>query len=265
MRAAIVQFTYSRCGYAALVAILGLGWATGAPAQVQRSGGGANAQLAQQYQQVVTERAQLQADNDKLKKQLDDIKKQLLALQQQLVVSKKSVESSASQLAAAQAASQTSAQSLEQTKTRMQELVNRFRDTAVTLRGVESDRSQLQQQLAQSKSDFDRCAERNYQLYQVDSEVLDHYEHEGTLDHLARAEPFTRIKRAQVENLVDEYKVRAEELRVQKAAPAPPGPAPGPSPVPFAAPAGSTGSSPTSTSVPGTAPGSARDDANSHQ
>jgi chromosome segregation ATPase len=264
MRSAIVQFTYCRCRYAAVVAILGLAWASGAPAQVQRSGGGANAQLAQQYQQLMTERAQLQADNDKLKKQLDDTKKQLQALQQQLLVSKKSVDSSAAQLAAAQAASQSSAQSLEQTKTRMQELVNRFRDTAVTLRGVESDRSQLQQQLAQSKSDFDRCAERNYQLYQVDTEVLDHYEHEGTLDHLARAEPFTRIKRTQVENLVDEYKVRAEELRVQKATPAPAGPPPGPAPVPFSAPAGPAGSSPTNSSVPGTAPGPGHDDANSH-
>jgi len=240
MRSATVKLTASRYRYAAVLAILALAWAQGAPAQVQRSGGGANAQLAQQYQQVVAERAQLQADNDKLKKQLDDAKKQLQAVQQQLGASKKSSTTSAAQIAAAQAAAQTSAQSLEQTKSRMQELVGRFRDTAVTLRGVESERSQLQQQLAQSKSDFDRCAERNYQLYQIDSEVLDRYEHEGTLSHVARAEPFTRIKRVQVENLVDEYKDRAEELRVQKAAPAPAPPGPPPAPVPFAAPPATT-------------------------
>jgi chromosome segregation ATPase len=219
--------------------MLGLAWAQGALAQVQRSGGGANAQLAQQYQQVVAERAQLQADNDKLKKQLDDAKKQLQAAQQQLGATKKGATASAAQIAAAQAAAQASAQSLEQSKSRMQELVGRFRDTAVTLRGVESERSQLQQQLAQSKSDFDRCAERNYQLYQLDAEVLDRYEHEGTLSHVARAEPFTRIKRVQVENLVDEYKVRAEELRVQRATPAPAATGSGPTPVPFAAPAAS--------------------------
>jgi chromosome segregation ATPase len=220
-----------------VAASLCVAMASDALAQVQRSGGGANAQLAQQYQQIVTERAQLQADNDKLKKELDDTKKQLQAAKQQLAASKTSTGSSAAQLAAAQAASQSAAQSLEQTKTRMQQLVDRFRETAVTLRDVESDRSRVQQQLAQSKSDFDRCAERNFQLYQVDSEVLDRYEHEGTLDHLARAEPFTRIKRTQVENLVDEYKTRAEELRVQKAAPAPVPPAPAPAPVPFTAPA----------------------------
>jgi chromosome segregation ATPase len=210
-----------------------------ASAQVQRSGGGANAALAQQYQQTLAEKTQLQADKDKLQKELDDTKKQLEAAKAQLAASKSTAGSAASQLAAAQAAaqaaSQSSAQAQEQARARMLELVNRFRDTAVTLRGVEAERSQLQQQLVQSKASFDQCAERNYQLYQVDNEVLDHYEHEGAFSHLARAEPFTRIKRTQVENLVDEYKARAEELRVQRAARAADN-APATAPVPFAAP-----------------------------
>jgi chromosome segregation ATPase len=260
----MVNRTAPRTRLAAIVAIVSLVSAHGAHAQVQRSGGGANAQLAQQYQQIVAERAQLQADNDKLKKQLDDVTKQLKAAQQQLIASKNGASGAASQLAAAQAASQSAAQSLEQSKARMQELVGRFRDTAVALRGVESERSQLQQQLAKSKSDFDLCAERNFQLYQVDNEVLDRYEHEGTFGHIARAEPFTRIKRTQVENLVDEYKVRAEELRVQKAAPAPAAPTSSTVPVPFAAPGTSPGPSPTSTSAPATVPSPAGTDAPSH-
>lgn len=260
-----MHFTSLSYRHAMAIAILGLASVQGALAQVQRSGGGANAQLAQQYQQIVVERTQLQADNDKLKKQLEDIKKQLQAVQQQLGASKKGAATSASQIAAAQAASQTSAQSLEQAKSRMQELVGRFRDTAVTLRGVESERAQLQQQLAQSKSDFDKCAERNYQLYQLDTEVLDRYEHEGTLSHVARAEPFTRIKRVQVENLVDEYKVRAEELRLQQAAPAAAALPPGPAPVPFAAAPAAAGPSPGVASPPGTAPAAGGNDAKSRQ
>jgi hypothetical protein len=43
---------------------------------------------------------------------------------------------------------------------------------------------------------------------------------------MARAEPFTRIKRTQVDNYVLEYKQRAEELRMQKAAPPPAAPPP---------------------------------------
>jgi chromosome segregation ATPase len=189
-------------------------------AQVQRSGGGANAQLAQQYQQAVAERTQLQADNEKIKKELEDTKKQLQAAKQQLNASKASAGTAASQVQAAQAATQTAEKSLEQTKSRMQELINRYRDTAVTLRAAEADRARLQQDLAQSKSAFDRCADRNYQLYQLDNEVLDRYQHQSAFSYLERAEPFARIKRTEIENLAEEYKVRAEELRVQKAPPA---------------------------------------------
>ena len=206
-------------------------------AQVQRSGG-ANAQLAAQYQQAIAERAQLQADNEKLKKQLEDAKKQTDAATKQLATLKASAATAVSQLAAAQATGQSSAQSLEQTKSRMQELLGRFRDTAATLRIVEAERTQLQQQLAESKSKYDVCAERNYQLFQVDSEVLDKYEHESPFSRAARAEPFTRIKRTQIENFVDEYRERAEELRLQKAGVSVPASSSGrPTPAPSAMPA----------------------------
>lgn len=102
----------------------------------------------------------------------------------------------------------------------MQELIGKFRETITQMRGIEAERAQLQQQLTQGKTAFDQCAERNYSLYQVDNEVLDRYAHEGAFSHMERAEPFTRIKRTQIDNLVLEYKERAEELRMQKAAPA---------------------------------------------
>jgi len=206
------------------------------PAQVQRSGGGggaANAQLMMQYQQADAERTQLKSDNAKLKKDLDDLKKQLDAASKQAAVSKAGVSRDAAQLAAAQAANDRSAKDLVDAKGKMQELVGKFRETITQMRGIESERSQLQQQLAQSKTAFDQCAERNYSLYQVDNEVLDRYSHEGAFSHMASAEPFTRIKRTQIDNLVLEYKERAEELRMKKAeaasgSAAPPGVAPGP-------------------------------------
>jgi hypothetical protein len=227
--------------------------ANSAMAQVQRSGGGggaANAQLMMQYQQADAERTQLKSENAKLKKDLDDLKKQLDAASKQAAASKAGVSRDAAQLAAAQAANDRSTKDLADGKARMQELVGKFRETITQMRGVESERTQLQQQLAQSKTAFDQCAERNYSLYQVDSEVLDRYAHEGAFSHLASAEPFTRIKRTQIDNLVLEYKERAEELRVKKAAgsaaPAPGVPAAANSPPagPAAAPAPASSSPP---------------------
>jgi chaperonin cofactor prefoldin len=204
----------------ALVAVCGAIISTTASAQVQRSGGSsgaANAQLMMQYQQASTERTQLQADNAKLKKDLDDLKKQLDASNKAVAASKAGVSHGSAQLAAAQAANDRGAKDLADAKSKMQELVGKFRETITQMRGIESERSQLQQQLAESKNAFDKCADRNYSLYQVDNEVLDRYAHEGVFSHVASAEPFTRIKRTEIDNLVLEYKERAEELRVKKA------------------------------------------------
>jgi cell division septum initiation protein DivIVA len=204
--------------------------AGGAPglAQVQRSGGNANAQLMSQYQQVVGERTQLQADNAHLKQEAEELKKQLAAAQQQASLAKAGAERSQAQVAAAHNASQESQKSLDDLRGKMQELVARFRETITTLHNTETERTQLQQQLSESHGAFDRCVEHNYGLYEVNREVLDRYEHQGAFSYMARAEPFTRLKRTQIENLVDEYRARALELREQK-------PGPGAAPVPQAA------------------------------
>ncbi len=209
------------------VAVCGALVATSASAQVQRSGGGggaANAQLMMQYQQASTERTQLQSDNAKLKKELDDLKKQLEAATKQAAASKVGVSRDAAQLTAAQAANDRTSKELADSKAKTQEIITKFRETITQMRGVEAERAELQQQLAQSKTSFDKCAERNYQLYQVDNEVLERYAHDGAFSHMARAEPFTRIKHTEIDNYVLEYKERAEELRLKKPDGTPVGP-----------------------------------------
>lgn len=203
--------------FAALIAFVGASYIGSVSGQAARSGGGANAQLMQQFQQAVSERTQLQAQNAKLKKELDEVKKQLGTVQQQATASKAGVDRSQAAVAAAHAATDRTQASLDETKGRMQELVGRFRETITTMRGIEADRTQLQQQLAGSQSEFDKCAETNYALYQINSEVLDRYAHQGAFSYFERAEPFTRLKRTQIDNLVLEYRQRVEELRVKRA------------------------------------------------
>ncbi len=192
-------------------------------AQVSRSGGssGANTQLLMQLQQVTTERSQLQAENSKLKKEAEDLKKQLATAQQQLTAAKSGADRNQAAVAAARASNETTQRTLEDSRARMQELVTRYRDTITTMRGIETDRSQLRQQLAASQAAYDQCAVTNDSLYQINKEVLDRYQHQGAFSYMARAEPFTKIKRTQIDNLSLEYRQRAEELRVKKASPAP--------------------------------------------
>ena len=230
-------------------------WTGSAVAQVQRSGGGAaNAALMQQYQQAVAERGQLQADKEKLKKDNDDLRRQLETVKQQLATSKAGVTRNESALATAQASNENNVKALADSRAKMQELISRFRETVTQLRAVESDRTTLQQQLTQSKAAFDKCAQANYQLYQVNNEVLDRYAHQGAFSYFARAEPFTRIKRTEIDNLVLEYRERAEELRVKSAA-AGAGAATAPThATPAAAPAAPAPVAPAGTTSPAPAP-----------
>lgn len=190
-------------------------------AQVERSGGGgANAQLYADYQQALSERTQLQADNAKLKGDLSDAQKQLATLRQQLAAARSGTAGNQAALAGAQAAQATAVKNLAALRGQADELIARFRDTISQLRDVETDRTQLRQQLQQSKAAYDQCAVANDALYQVDNEVLDRYAHQGAFSHMTSAEPFTRITRTRIDNLVLEYHERAEQLRVHHAAPA---------------------------------------------
>jgi chromosome segregation ATPase len=190
-------------------------------AQVERSGG-ANAQLAMQYQQLQAEKTQLQGDNTKLKADLDAVRKQLDAQAQQLKTLKAGAGGAQAALAAAQATGQRTEQNLTQTTANLQEVVLRFRELGATLRQVEAERSDLQQQVGRATLALDQCAQRNEQLYQINAEVLNRFEHQGAFSGLAAAEPFTRIKRTQIENIALEDRERAEALRMQRAATATP-------------------------------------------
>lgn len=201
---------------------------SGSQAQVSRSGGAASAELMQQLQQLASDRTSLQTDNAHLKQQLadvtkerDDLKKAQDTVEQRSRTTAVALEQSGRERAASE-------QELGQMKARMQELIAKFRETVQTMRQIETEGSTAKQNLATRDRELKVCIERNLALYQLNGEVLTHYEHDSVWAHLARAEPFTQIKRAQLENLIDGYKARAADERVSagKSLPAPAGSGP---------------------------------------
>jgi hypothetical protein len=108
-------------------------------------------------------------------------------------------------------------ENVERWKTQMDELVAKYRELAGTLRDTEASRTSLQQQLATQQHTLSVCTDDNASLYNLNTEVLDHFEHQSTLSALARSEPFTRVARTRLENTALEYKERASALRTQSA------------------------------------------------
>jgi chromosome segregation ATPase len=197
-------------------------------AQVQRSGGGESQKIMQQYQQIAAEKTALQAQLTQMKTDLDAAKAELASAKKERDALKAHAgEGAAAAAAAARLSGEKEAaeKSAEQNKQRLVELVARFRETANNLKEVEADRGKLKNELQERATAYDKCAEANLGLFEINSQILDRYEHIGPFTKISSAEPFTRITRNRIENLVDEYRARALELRVKKQASTAPEPA----------------------------------------
>ena len=187
--------------------------ALSAAAQTTRQGSDGLARLQAVVQQLTSERAALQADKTKLEARVSELETQLAAAQQEQT--SLTGELARTQASERQATANGDALSnrLEDARTRMQELVARFRETATNLQRTEQARGELKQQLAASTQQLDVCSKRNVELYQVGNEVLDRYESKGLWTVLRQKEPFTQLKRAQIENLAEDYRTRMDDAR----------------------------------------------------
>jgi chromosome segregation ATPase len=186
-----------------------------AHAQTQRSGSETQ-KFMQQYQQLSAEKTALQAQATQTKKDLDTAQAELAAVKKERDALKSRAGGSTAQFAQLTAGKEAAEKSLEQLKQRTAELVARFREMAANLREVETDRAKLQNDLKERSTAFDKCAEDNLGLFEVNSQILDRYEHIGVFTKVGTADPFTKIARTRIENLVDEYRARALELRATK-------------------------------------------------
>jgi chromosome segregation ATPase len=186
-----------------------------ADAQTARSGGNANAQLMQQMQQLASERTSLQAENARMKKELEDLRKDRDSLKKAQTSVDQRAQASTAALARATNERESLQEELQKTKDKMQELIAKFRETVQTLREAETDRANVKQTLAARDRDLKVCVDRNIALYKLNGEVLTRLENQSTWSRVARAEPFTKLKRVELENLVDDYKGKAADQLVE--------------------------------------------------
>lgn len=184
-------------------------------AQTERSGND-TARVMQQVQQLTAERTALQGDNDKLKKEVEALKAQVATLEgARGALERKAL---AAEAASARLNNSTSAnaEALERSRAQMRELVEKFRETADNLRNIEIAKDNANVELNARQQDLKVCVDRNAGLYELNSEILAKMEDRGFWSSLGSREPFTRIARTRLENLIDDYRYRVDELRVER-------------------------------------------------
>lgn len=183
---------------------------SGVPAMAQQADQAAQAlaraqgllrQLAQEKAAVDADLAKLRAENAKLKKDLGRSESRLAGTEADL-------ESATRETAGVKAALGRTEQRLERTTAQLKDVVGKYKELAKLQRKTEGERADLEARLTDTSRELADAERKNLELYRINREVVAEFDKEGPWDGLLRKDPFTGLKRVEIENLVQEYENR---------------------------------------------------------
>lgn len=192
----------------ALLALLG---GTTAVVAAPRGEGGDPAlrQVQAQMQKLAAERTALQKENAGLSAKLAEQDKRIQALEAE-------VKQRSGELDKAQGANEQLRARVERDSVRYKDLSERNSQTNATLRDAQADIQLLHNAVQEREHWIAECQVRNDKLFQANTELLAAYRDKGAWDALKQREPITGLGAIEVENAVQEYQFRLEDLRTVK-------------------------------------------------
>ena len=103
---------------------------------------------------------------------------------------------------------------IKETRARLKEERKQHNDTKLKLSEMTKEKDRLLGLAAEQTQAIDLCVANNRKLYEVNNELLSQYENKGVWDAFLQGDPLTGLTRVEVENLVDDYQYRLDDLRV---------------------------------------------------
>lgn len=91
-----------------------------------------------------------------------------------------------------------------------------MQQTMQNLRRTESEKNLLQETVAGQAQQIETCESHNVKLLQVNHDLLGQYQNKGLFDAMLQREPLTQLKRVEIENIVQEYQDRIDQLAFRK-------------------------------------------------
>lgn len=146
---------------------------------------------------VSAERDELQAEKSRLQATLDKQKSETTGLQKKYDALRSRSENV-----------------LNQANEIIAELRSQLQETSQTLNQTQTEKQQLEDTRVAQAKQIEICSANNAKLVQVNSELLEHYNRKGVWDSMVQREPFTGLKQVEIENLMEEYRAKLDELRV---------------------------------------------------
>ena len=102
---------------------------------------------------------------------------------------------------------------------RIELLTEKLREHVDVLKRTVVQRNRLEVDLEDTTAARDDCEFKNRKLYEANVEMTRLYEAKGTDDALAQREPFTGLKQAEIENLLEEYRRKIAQFEVSSGKP----------------------------------------------
>lgn len=173
----------------------------------------------------------LQSTNQKLSSEKAQLEQEKTRLELERSALSESVKSTSSKLqtvevkaAAARREANALGERLAEAERVLAETSTKLKATEETLAGREADVKRMEGQLGEMRrivgrqvQTIDSCEKKNARFFELNGELLGKYRDKGVGDALLEAEPFTGVKRVELDNLIQEYR---DKLEAQKMEPA---------------------------------------------
>ena len=188
----------------------------------------AQRKLRLMMQHMEQEKAALASEKNSLSSQVESLNKQINDLKNSVGVSRKKsarVGELEQELLAVKEENLSLSSKLQTSQTNLEDLTTKHRES------LQSLQQELQASVAQgdeyktkfqeSASNVSRqsqlieiCEKKNMALYELNVDILERYKKKGVWSALFQAEPFTQIKKVEINNIIQEYKEKLDDQKM---------------------------------------------------
>jgi chromosome segregation ATPase len=171
----------------------------------------------QQVQQMQGQLSTLGEEKDKLTQDLDKATNDLKSTKahnaqvgRKLAAEQQKREELEKELAATK-------ETLDKTQASLTETTRNLDDTRLKLATTEAQKKELETIKAFRERQISACEDKNKSMYQIGRDLMVRYEQKHCGEVFAEKEPFTGLKRVEMENMMEGYRDKLDEQRVIKA------------------------------------------------
>jgi len=179
--------------------------------QIQQEKAALQAQLDQEMQAKTS----LEADMAKEKEENTALKAKLIAANRNIDSLQVSLKEMTAERMAFEAKLMKTQVELEATKTALGDLDVKYQASIYSLKVNEQQRVTLTATLLQKSKVIDACVAKNAKLYEYGFDLVKLYENPDRYKKVVLTEPFSQLKRVQLENILQDYNDKIDEQKME--------------------------------------------------